>query len=82
MATQNPTDAEIFQVFLAEQVASSGRSKSPEELLRLFRERQKERSDSLNAIEEGIADMKAGRIYPFSEVNDEIRRKHGWSSTE
>lgn len=82
MATQYPTDAEIFQRFLAEQVATTGRSKSPEELVRLWRERQKEQDDTLKALDEGIADMEAGRVHPFAEVNDEIRRKHGWSSPE
>jgi hypothetical protein len=82
MATQNPTDAEVFQLFLAEQVATTGRSKSPEELLRLYRERQQEQADSFQAIEEGISDLEAGRVYPFDQVNDEIRRKHGWSSPE
>jgi predicted transcriptional regulator len=82
MVTQDRTNAEVFQLFLAEQVATGGRSKSPEELLQLYRERQKERSDSLDAIEEGLADIEAGRVHPFAAVNDEIRRKHGWSTAE
>jgi hypothetical protein len=82
MATQNPTDAEVFQRFIAEQVATTGRSKSPEELLRLYRQRQQELADSLEALQEGIADMEAGRVHPFDEVHDEIRREHGWSSNE
>jgi predicted transcriptional regulator len=82
MATQNLTDAEIFQQFLAQQVATTGRSKSPEELLQLYRERQQEQDDSLAAIEEGIADLEAGRVYSSADVHEEIRRKHGWSSGE
>ena len=82
MATQQPTDAEVFQLFLAEQVASTGRTKSPEELLRLWRQRQQEQDDTLDALHDGIADMEAGRVQPFAEVNDEIRRKHGWSSNQ
>jgi predicted transcriptional regulator len=82
MATQQPTDAEVFQLFLAEQVASTGRTKSPEELLRLWRQRQQLQDDTLAALHEGIADMEAGRVHPFAEVNDEIRRKYGWSSNE
>ena len=80
MATQPLTDAEVFQLFLAEQVATGGRGKSPEELVRLWRERQKEISESLDAVREGIADMEAGRVHSFAEVNDEIRRTHGWTS--
>jgi hypothetical protein len=82
MATQHPTDAEVFQRFLAQQVDSVGRDKSPEELVRIWRERQRESADTLKALNEGISDMEAGRVYPFVEVNDEIRRQHGWSSAE
>jgi len=82
MATQQPTDAERFQLFLAEQVASTGRTKSPEELLRLWRQRQQEQDDTLDALHEGIADMEAGRVQRFADVNDEIRRKQGWSSNQ
>jgi predicted transcriptional regulator len=77
MATQNLTEAEIFQRFIAQQIATSGRSKSPEELLRLFRERQQEQDDSVAAIEQGIADLEAGRVFTAADVHDEIRRKHG-----
>jgi predicted transcriptional regulator len=77
MATQNPTEAEVFQLFLAEQVATSGHSKSPEELVRLWRERQKECDETMEALAKGIADMEAGRVFPFDEVNNDIRQKHG-----
>jgi hypothetical protein len=82
MATQQPTDAEVFQLFLAEQVASTGRTKSPEELLRLWRQRQQEQDDTLDALHEGITDMEAGRVQRFADVNDEIRWKQGWSSNQ
>jgi predicted transcriptional regulator len=80
MATQNFTYAEVFQRFLAQQVATTARSKSPEELLRLWRERQREQAETLVAIEEGLADLEAGRVHAFDDVNEEIRRKHGWSA--
>jgi hypothetical protein len=82
MATQNFTDAEIFQLFLAEQVATTGRNKSPEDLVRLWRERQREQSETVEAIEEGIADMEAARVHSFHEVNNEVRQKQGWTSKE
>lgn len=82
MATHNPTEAEVFQQFLALQVASAGRTKSPEELVRLWRLRQQEQRDTLGALEEGIADMEAGGVHTFADVNNEIRRKHGWTSNE
>jgi hypothetical protein len=77
MATQNPTEAEVFQRFLAEQVAATGRTRSPEELVRLWRERQREQTETIEALDESIADMEAGRVHPFDDVNNEIRRKHG-----
>jgi len=76
----NPTHAEVFQRSLAEQAVATGRNKSPEELLRLWRQRQQEEAETRDALQEGIADMEAGRVYPFARVNDEIRRKHGWKS--
>jgi hypothetical protein len=80
MATQNPTDAEVFQRFLAEQVATTGQTMSPEELVRLWRERQKVPADAIEAIEQGLADVEANCVQPFDDVNNEIRRKHGWRS--
>jgi len=82
MATEYLTDAENFQQFLTLQVATTGRNKSPEELLDLWRRRQREQEETLKSIREGIADIEAGRVYPIAEVADEIRKKHGWSSSE
>jgi hypothetical protein len=82
MATQNLTDAEMFQQFLTEQVATTGRGKSPEELLRLWRERQQEKAETDEALAAGISDMEQGRVHPFAQVNDEIRQKHGWRSAQ
>jgi hypothetical protein len=82
MDTHVPTEAEVFQQFLAVQVTSTGRMKSPEELVRLWRERQQEQDETVTAIQEGIADLEARRVHPFGEVNEEIRRKHGWTSNE
>lgn len=80
MTTQHLSDAEGFQIFLAQQVAGGAKDRSPEELLKLWRERERESADSLRAIQQGIADMEAGRVFPFEEVNNEIRRSHGWSA--
>lgn len=82
MATQHRTDAEVFQLFLAEQVSTGANDRSPEELVRMWRELERESADTIRAIQEGIADMEAGRVFPFAEVNDEIRRQHGWSSAQ
>jgi len=39
--------------------------------------------DDIAAIKEGVDDMQAGRLRPFSEVDAEIRGSHGWvPSTE
>ncbi len=41
---------------------------------------QQEQTDTMAAIREGLADVEAGRIHNFDDVNAEIRVAHGWSS--
>ena len=82
MSTQHRTDAEAFQLFLAEQVAGGAKDRSPEDLVRLWRERERESVDAIRAVREGLADVEAGCVYPFAEVNDEIRRQHGWPAPQ
>jgi predicted transcriptional regulator len=82
MSTQHRTDAEAFQLFLAEQVAGGAKDRSPEDLVRHWRERERESVDAIRAVREGLADVEAGRVFPFAEVNDEIRRQHGWPTPQ
>jgi antitoxin ParD1/3/4 len=41
-----------------------------------------ERRDDIAAIEDGIADMDAGRMRPLEEVDAAIRAKHGFPPDE
>lgn len=72
MTIELPTD--IAQ-FVNEQVAT-GRYQSAEEVLRdAFKSLRRFRSE-VDAIQEGIDDMHAGRIRPIEEADAEIRRRH------
>jgi len=41
--------------------------------------KRRDENEDLVAIQEGIEDMKAGRVRPFEEVDADIRAKHGFS---
>ena len=66
MSTQLPTDAEAFARFLTEQIENGSADKSPEELLRLWRE---DHAATIEDIRSGIKNMEAGRGVPFEEVS-------------
>ena len=74
------TELETFHQFLSEQLASGNKDLSPEEFLRLWRTRQREHDETIEAVKEGVADMEAGRTRPLADVAEEIRRKHKFSS--
>ena len=76
MSTQLPTDAQAFASFLNAQIENGDADKSPEELLRLWRD------DCAGAIEDvrsGIKNMEAGRGIPFEEVDNAIRAEFGFN---
>jgi Arc/MetJ-type ribon-helix-helix transcriptional regulator len=73
MAYQFPTDlAHRIQAFLA-----AGGYANEEEVLRDALKALEERHRDLMAIQAGVADMEAGRLRPFSEIDTEFRQKHG-----
>ena len=80
MSTQFPTDAELFLEFLRDQIAGGAGGRAPEEFVDLWRAQRHPSDAAADAIREGVEDMQAGRVLPFDEVNDEIRRRHGWST--
>ena len=82
MSTQPPTDAELFFAFLRDQLADGANDRAPEEFVDLWRAQHGETDSAIDAVREGVEDMQAGRVFPFDEVNDEIRRRHGWSSPQ
>ncbi|MCZ6794554.1 MAG: hypothetical protein O7J95_13170 [Planctomycetota bacterium] len=79
MSAQSPTELETFQQFLSEHLASGDTGLSPEELVRLWRARQDEYAEAVEAVREGVADMEAGRTRPLEDAAEEIRRRHGYS---
>jgi hypothetical protein len=69
----SPTPAEAFLAFLNAQVPNGGKNKSPEELLRLWRD---EYNATVADIRRGMEEFEAGGGRPFREVEEELRRKH------
>ena len=58
---------------------ATGKYPSEEDLLREALQALVDRNEGIAAIAEGIADMEAGRVRPFTEVVNEIRAKHGFA---
>ncbi len=79
MSTQLPSDAQAFACFLNEQIENGGADKSPEELLRLWRE---DHAAAIEDIRSGIKNMEAGRGVPFEEVDPAIRAEFGFSKRD
>ncbi|MEX2171546.1 MAG: hypothetical protein WD851_19665 [Pirellulales bacterium] len=74
MATQLPTDAEVFYDFLGHQIENGGRENSPEELLAYWRQ---EHAEAVEDIRQGLRNMEAGLGRPFEEVDAEMWKKYG-----
>ena len=75
MASELPTGAEVFHSFLSEQIRSSARELSPEELLRIWRS---EHAETVEDIRLGIRNMEAGRGRSLEDVDADIRKRHGF----
>lgn len=74
MTTRTLTPLESFHEFVGRQLASpTSEPMSPEQALALWRERQ----ESLAAIREGLADIKAGRVKSFEEFKRDFAERHG-----
>ncbi len=74
MDLQLPSDIDTaLQSFLV-----GGRYENEAEVLREALAMLKRRNGDLAAIQEGVDDIEAGRIRPFSEVDAEIRAKHAF----
>jgi Arc/MetJ-type ribon-helix-helix transcriptional regulator len=73
MAYQLPPDLEQM---IRDQMRGGGYA-SEEELLRDAFAALRARNDDLAAIEQGLEDMQAGRLRPFEEAAEAIRRAHG-----
>lgn len=70
MSTSTSTLLESFHKFVGRQLASPmAKHMSPEEALALWREQEA----TIAAIQEGLADVKAGRVRPLEDVLRELR---------
>jgi len=71
MATECKNDLESFHQFVGDRLKSGGANLSPEQVLALWRDRL----ETVEAIREGLDDVKAGRVRPAGEVLEELRGK-------
>lgn len=63
-----------FHRFAANRLEAGAQDLSLEDLLRMWRI-ESDRSETVEAVQQGIADMDAGRCYTIEEVDDEIQRR-------
>lgn len=75
--TQNDLDS--FHQFASERITNSPLALSFDDLVVEWLS-HRDRHEINAAIEEGLADVEAGRHRPASDVTDELRQKHGLSS--
>ena len=74
MQTPEPLMFEKFHQFIGEQLQSDGTAHmSPEQALAAWRERE----ECVAAIQEGLADVEAGRTKPLDEFLADFQSRHG-----
>jgi predicted transcriptional regulator len=74
MQTREPLLLEKFHQFIGEQLQSDATAHmSPEQALAAWRERQ----ECIAAIQEGLADVEAGRVKPLDQFLAEFEARHG-----
>ena len=78
MATDVTADLKEFRDFVDRQLGRGGPTPSPEECVRLWRERQEVNA----AIREGLEQMRAGLGRPLEEFAAEFRRRNGIAADE
>ncbi len=64
---------------LVEDQLAAGRYGTPDDVLRDALRALAERNEDARAIQEGLADMEAGRTRGLREVAERVRRKHGFA---
>lgn len=74
MSRSEPHTLEKFHRFIGEQLQSETAAQmSPEQALALWRERQ----ECVQAIQQGLADVEAGRTKPLDEFLADFQARHG-----
>jgi hypothetical protein len=74
MQIPEPRTLEKFHQFIGEQLLSDAAAQmSPEQALALWRERQ----ECVEAVQEGLADVEAGRTKPLNEFLSDFQARHG-----
>jgi antitoxin ParD1/3/4 len=61
---------------LVHEVLASGAYRSEDDLLLEAVQVLRERDEAVAGIQEGLADLDAGRTRPLREVDEELRKKH------
>lgn len=75
---RRPTEVELLYRFLGEQLQNGGREKPLAALLRDFSAYAKETFEVIDALDEGMADLAAGRTISLEEFDAEMRRKYSF----
>ena len=76
MSMQSPTEFERYHRFQEGLLAQGRKDLPPEEVLRLWRTQNQEYAHTVDAIREGLEDVKAGRVQSFEQFDREFRRQH------
>jgi predicted transcriptional regulator len=79
MATERANDLQAFKSFIDQQLASRETIPTVGEVIARWEyenESDEERTETLEAIRRGLADVEAGRVVPAREALAELRRKH------
>ncbi len=76
MSTESSTELQRYHQFQKELLTQGRTDLSPEEVLRLWRAQQQDYADTVEAIREGLVDVKAGRTEPLEHFDRKFREKH------
>ena len=80
MATDRANDLRAFLDFAVANLAGDGVDLTLDEALtrwELEHETEAEKSQTIQAVREGLDDLRAGRSRPFDEFDREFRERHG-----
>ncbi len=83
MATERINDLQAFKRFIDEKLSNGGTEFTLDEALAYWEienQPEEEREATLQAIREGLEDMRSGRTHDAREVLDELRQKYSLRS--